>query len=68
MGRMAAGRGVARSVAVPPIALVAFGAVIAAVVFALLHDGHYRERRVQLLEGRLQTLEDILTGKHGRAV
>lgn len=52
---------------VPAWALIALGVVLAAGVFAFLHDGHYRERRIQLLEGRLATLENMLTGKHGRA-
>jgi hypothetical protein len=59
---VAAGRGAATS----PLALVAFGVFAAAIVFALMHDGHYRERRLQMIEGRLATVEDILSGKHGR--
>lgn len=60
---MATGRG---TPAVPAWVLVAFGAILAAAAFAVMHDGHYRERRLQLIEGRLASVEDILTGKHGR--
>ena len=60
---MAVRRGTA---VVPAWALIALGAILAAGVFALMHDGHYRERRLQLIEGRLSSCEDILTGKHGR--
>jgi len=52
--------------AVPAWALIALGVVLAATAFAYLHDGHYRERRLQLLEHRVEGLENVLTGKHGR--
>ncbi len=53
---------------VPAWVLIAFGAILAGVVFGLLHDSHYRERRLQLIEHDLEALRAIVTGKHGRTV
>jgi hypothetical protein len=53
---------------VPAWVLIAFGAICAGCVMALLHDGHYRERRLQLIEHDLEALRGIVTGKHGRTV
>jgi hypothetical protein len=60
---VAASRATAR---VSPWALIALGVLLAATAFAYLHDGHYRERRLQLLEHKVEGIENVLTGKHGR--
>lgn len=41
--------------------LIVVLAVLAAAVLVSLHDRHYSQRRLMILEGRIRTVERILT-------
>ena len=48
---------------------LAYGIAMMIVALALatmfgMHKGHYKNRKIQLLEGRLSSLERIILGEH----
>lgn len=49
-----------------PWLLIGAGVFMAVCVMLLMHDSHYRERRLQLLEHEVEGLKNMLTGRHGR--
>jgi hypothetical protein len=46
------------------VRLFAIAALVIAAVTFIMHGDHYRNRRLQLLQYRVEALEKIVTGEH----